>query len=371
MGRKRKELRVWARGNGYYQFSLGIWPAGKRVSTGTTDQREAYRIAERALAEEKARFGQGRVLVSNVLRHAYDWDECLHVKRLREEGKTITPQHAENMRRLIERFIHPDSIMDAGVDDLRIYHVLELRERIRQQTTANQTNRTIKAMRAVFEEWKRQQRILRNPIDGVGTLATKEEPVGVFSGEELAALFKEAPGVWSNLTVYAAFLLAAATGMRRGEISVDRAIKGNGSIGLPKWEKIRTTFLPTGVSSALKTVRENSLRVLPDQLVFGNKAGEKYSGGWWEHHFRMAMSRAGFMDRIKEKGKPATFANPRNLRPHSLRHSVATLLRAGGIDAAAIRASMGWSNEHTQDGYTHWAVEHFENQRRAIDELFG
>ncbi len=83
--------------------------------------------------------------------------------------------------------------------------------------------------------------------------------IGVLTGPELKALFASCPGVWSTLQAYAAFLLAAATGMRRGEILaltwkqisfstreilIDRAVKGNGEIGKPKWEKIRSTFLP-------------------------------------------------------------------------------------------------------------------------------
>ncbi len=79
------------------------------------------------------------------------------------------------------------------------------------------------------------------------------------------------------------------------------------------------------------------------------------------------MLAAGFTRR----GERGRIVNPRNLRPHSLRHSVATLLRAGGIDAAAIRASMGWSSEAVREGHTHWNVGHFGDRRRAVDELFG
>jgi integrase len=61
----------------------------------------------------------------------------------------------------------------------------------------------------------------------------------------------------------------------------------------------------------------------------------------------------------------------RNLRPHSLRHSLATHLRGYGIDAAQIRAAMGWSSEAIQDNYTHWNEAHFKAQKKRVEELFG
>ena len=61
--------------------------------------------------------------------------------------------------------------------------------------------------------------------------------------------------------------------------------------------------------------------------------------------------------------------NPRNLKPHSFRHSLNTLLRGENVDPAKLREMFGWSNEAVQDGYTHWKAEHFEAQRRKIEEL--
>jgi len=48
-----------------------------------------------------------------------------------------------------------------------------------------------------------------------------------------------------------------------------------------------------------------------------------------------------------------------------------TVLRGAGADPAKLRESLGWSDERVQDRYTHWYPEHFEEQRRKMDELFG
>ena len=60
----------------------------------------------------------------------------------------------------------------------------------------------------------------------------------------------------------------------------------------------------------------------------------------------------------------------RNLRPHSFRHTLNSVLRGAGADPARLRESLGWSGESVQDRYTHWHPEHFEEQRRLMDEIF-
>ena len=81
-------------------------------------------------------------------------------------------------------------------------------------------------------------------------------------------------------------------------------------------------------------------------------------------NIRQVWQRAGLMQR--EGGK---IVNPRNLKPHSFRHSLNTLLRAEDVDPAKLRATFGWSSEAVQDGYTHWQPEHFEAQRKKTEEL--
>ena len=62
--------------------------------------------------------------------------------------------------------------------------------------------------------------------------------------------------------------------------------------------------------------------------------------------------------------------NSYNLRPHSLRHTLNTLLRNAGQDPAKIRAALGWQQESTQDNYTHWKIEHLRGQADIVDSIF-
>lgn len=60
----------------------------------------------------------------------------------------------------------------------------------------------------------------------------------------------------------------------------------------------------------------------------------------------------------------------RNLKPHSFRHTLNTLLRNAGQDPAKIRATLGWQQEKTQDNYTHWQIEDLRDQSKVVDDLF-
>ena len=112
------------------------------------------------------------------------------------------------------------------------------------------------ALKTVLREAFFREEIDRDPTVGVGQIKYKETEVGVFTVAEVKALFREVPGVWKDLPCYVGFVLAAQTGMRRGEvlaliwgqidfknsfINVNRAMTDN---GLPKWDKIRGTPIP-------------------------------------------------------------------------------------------------------------------------------
>jgi len=226
------------------------------------------------------------------------------------------------------------------------------------------------ALKIALREAYYREEIERDPTMGIGEIKYKETEVGVFTVEEVISLFRDVPGVWRDLSGYVAFILAAQVGLRRGEIlaliwgqidfecafiNVNRAMTDN---GLPKWDKIRGTPVPTQCREALLELRRQSEFVLPYQYVICGKDGKPRSEHWWRDRFKKAMKAAG-IDRVG-----------RVLRPHSFRHTLNTELRGVGVDPARLRESMGWSGEEMQNKYTHWRPEHFDDQRKSMDELF-
>ncbi len=305
------------------------------------------------------------------------WDRCPHVTRLREEGKAISEGYVTKQRRRMETYLFNDEIVGLKIGSIRRSDILDFRRRLIEKNTGVRTiNMVIGILKIVLHEALFREDIERDPTLGIGQLKYEQQEIGVFTRQEMVELFAKRPGVWRNLQVYTAFLLAAHCGLRRSEtlaltwrqldldtgvILVNRAMTDN---GLPKWNKKRKTLMTSKCIGALKELRKTSSWVLPDQYVFCSAKGTPRKFTWWKKNFEGTMIRANLMSR--ENGH---LVNPRNLKPHSFRHSLNTLLRADGVDPAKLREMLGWSNEAVQDGYTHWQAEHFEAQRRKIEEL--
>ena len=258
------------------------------ISTGVTNRSKAEDFARQRLKN------RARTTLGELLTTAYDWDACPHVRRLRSEGKQITRQHADNQRKLLTDYVANDYLCSQPIAAITRGDILGLRDRIRLQTTAGQTNRVIGALKVVLEELVYRQQLERNPCAGVDRIATKAKVVGVLEPQELKKLFEAKPGFWGHYQAYAAFLLAATTGMRRGEIlaltwkqvefdasaiAVDRAFKGD-EVGSPKWGKLRRTYLSDPVKLALLEVRNRSQHILPESLVFCDAQGRRRGGTW-------------------------------------------------------------------------------------------
>lgn len=93
-------------------------------------------------------------------------------------------------------------------------------------------------------------------------------------------------------------------------------------------------------------------------LVFCYTDGSRFGGTWWAKRFAAAMEVAG-IDR-----------KARNIRPHSFRHTLNSLLREKGYDPAKIPAALGLADEQIQDNYTRWNVASFDGHRKIVDGFF-
>ncbi len=118
--------------------------------------------------------------------------------------------------------------------------------------------------------------------------------------------------------------------MRRGEILalkwkfidftnnvifIKLAWKMKNEIGQPKWNKERIVPIPQITYNSLQQLKSESIRIAPDDLVFCYDDSSRFGGTWWIKRFKRAMEKAG----IDKKS--------RNLKPHSFRHTLNTLLR--------------------------------------------
>jgi integrase len=293
------------------------------------------------------------------------WGKCPHCRKLIEEGRQITKRHAYNQRRWLEKHILTDPIADKQLMELTRADVLDFRGRLARKlsTKVNTVNKVLAVLKTIIKEACFREDLDRDPTAGVGNLKEHRREAGIFTADELRALFPlEGLGPWANIQTKTCFLVAATTGMRRGEIlalrwkhidfeaglvRVEEAWKSDVELGAPKWGRKRVVPLQDPATGALKDLwdRQPAELARAESLVFCYSDGERLGGTWWTKNFAAAMKNAKIETRA------------RGIKPHSFRHTVATLRRDAGEDPAKIRAALGWTNERTQGNYEHFTVD--------------
>lgn len=304
----------------------------------------------------------------------FDWDHCPHIRRLREEGKSITRRHAKIQQQRLRKHILPDPFSDKRLSEITRADVLDLRSRLLTTCSPATVNKALGIVKAIFREAVYREEINRDPTAGVGRIKEHRNERGIFTVEELRVLFPDLGlGPWRDVHDYTCFYLAAVTGLRRGEIlalrwrhidfekqvlTVSEAWKGGQEIGPPKWEHIRLVPLSSRTIDQLSQLQVASIRLLPDDFVFCSDSGQRYGETWWRKRFCAALDRAGINRQA------------RHLTPHSFRHTINTLVRNSGHDPAKIRAILGWMDEAIQDHYTHWSLDHLKAFADTVDEIW-
>ncbi len=376
------------RDGGYYYYRLR--GEGSYKSTGTRDYNEALGVIEQKLkAVEIERTAPARRSLKEYSAVFFVWGKCPHCRKLIEEGRQITKRHAYNQRRWLEKYILTDAIADRQLVELTRADVLDFRSRLARKLGAkvNTANKVLAVLKTILKEALFREDLERDPSAGVGNLKEDRREAGIFTADELRALFpSEGLGPWEDLQAKTCFLVAASTGMRRGEIlalswqhvdfersaiQIAQAWKSRDELGAPKWGHTRVVPLPSVAAAALMELWDGRPPKLAsaDSLVFCyadiERAywGERLGETWWTKNFAAAMKK------VKVGEKVGIDARARGIKPHSFRHTVATLRRDAGEDPAKIRAALGWTNERTQGNYEHFAPEMLKSE--AIEKIWG
>lgn len=381
--KRKKKLKNGKVSTTYYYSinpSSGVNPAickkEQRKTTGSSTKSAAITfILDRIekLKNTKAR-KKSDLTLREYAESFWIWETCPHVDRLRSEGKSITRNHVEIQRLVMQKHLFSDPIVETPLPEITRDTILQFRSRLIQKHGYSRTvQKVMSLLKTILKEAYFREYIDRDPTVGIGKVKYEQVEVGTFTEVGLKLMFADVPGIWKDRMDYTAFLLAATTGMRRGEIlalrwvdvdleqgfaNVARAWKGRSEIGLPKWNKKRMIPIPNSMIDALLILREESIRTAPDDLILCYDDGSRLGGTWWKKRFTRAMEKAG----IDYRG--------RNLRPHSFRHTLNTLLRSRGVSDINLRAAFGWAGEKTQEDYTHLNQEHLKEQAAIVETIF-
>ncbi len=188
-----------------------------------------------------------------------------------------------------------------------------------------------------------------NPVTSVEKYRQRASgDIDVFSPEEVMALVRAA-GSEQDAAI---FLMAAFTGLRRGELlalrwrDVDfagstirvRASYAAGHVTTPKSGKLRSVPMAPDVSEALARLGQREHWIGDDDLVFVGEAGGYLDGSALRRRYGVALERAGL----------------RALRLHDLRHTFGTRMIAKA-DIRRVQEWMGHADVQTTMRYLHYA----------------
>jgi integrase len=389
MPRGKRQYRTWRRKDrgGKYSYKL---PGKPWVSTEFTSEARLQEYLLSLLTSGKQPKALGSV--RNYLGDFYVWEpgqapKCPHCRRVLADGGQIGPEYARRQRKLLDRFVACDKLYDMDLTEVDRGVALDFRDRLIETAKVNTADRSssagkatvnlvLNALSAAFGELVDRQRLPYNPFARM-LLKYDKSKRGTFTISELRKMFPADVaqlGPWPDLSMKTAFLMAATLGLRRNEvrairwhsidltkrkIRVHEAFKGEKRRpGKPKWDKVRETAIPGVTARHLAALR--ALAPDPDGFVFSDVTGSPRIDDWWRNSWDAAMARL----KIKHR--------ERNLVPHSLRHSLATELRAAGISDVLLKKSMGWSSDAMLENYSdHLQAEHFRGQAKLVDKLLG
>jgi integrase len=226
----------------------------------------------------------------------------------------------------------------------------------------NSKNRILTLLHGIFAHACKVYALPLNPVAGVERHPVRiAGDIEVFSPEEVLALVRAATSAQDG----AIYLMAAFTGLRRGELlalrwrDVDfmgsvvrvRASYAGGALTTPKSGKVRSVPLAPEVAGALEKLRERELFIDDDDLVFVGEAGSYLDGSALRRRYQAALKRASL----------------RALRFHDLRHTFGTRMIAHA-DIRRVQEWMGHADIQTTMRYLHYAPR--EEDARLVAQAF-
>lgn len=370
--------RVKGRPIWYVQFRD---PQTRKLGTARSSRLTNETAAEKWARSEYEKLAEASRFPAMTLR---DWadrffreKDCPHVGRLKLEGKHYAERTREGNRRLLESYLLPDPIMDLPVARVRRPDVLAFRDRLIALVGRCRTAQAaMAALRIILREALFRELTDVDPFAGVGQVHYEATARGALSREAVLALLDRKR--WTDQLFWEATRVAAATGMRAGEVRalqwgdlrppvilVRRNLPGESTKpDLPKWGKVRVCPYPASLQKLLEGRRGKA-----GEWVFARAEGP-IGYKRWAIALRDAARAA--RDAALEAGGevPAYVAELPRASLHVLRHSLNTALRGQGHHDELLRGAFGWSSAGIHEDYTHREGYDYSGLSASIDEFW-
>jgi integrase len=341
---------------------------GAAKSSGKTSEAAALRWAKaeyRRIVEESAKLPSPDITL-RTWAEPFFGESCPYVARRKIEGKKFSAHYIRDNRDYLERFVLTDSsLVDLPLKEVRRRDILAWRQRLVAAHGARRSSaRIVQVLKKVLNEAVYQELLDYSPAAKVSLPAYEKKERDAVDLDSLKKMLD--PVNYADPRHWAATVTAAFTGMRAAEVQalewdnldferrviyVRQAFKDQSwTLGPPKSGKPRVAPMPETLAALLLKWRK--VNETP-RWVFGT--GKVWALGY--KNWNAAVKKAA-----KAAGCPGA-------RLHYLRHSLNTYLIGAGVDPAIVRASLGWSDEKVQAGYTHADKFDYRAQAEAIDRF--
>ena len=219
--------------------------------------------------------------------------------------------------------------------------------------------RKIACLRSFYRHLRREQIVEHDPTAELRSPRSRAKLPNVLSRDEVAALLAQphgdSPAAMRDRalleTMYACGLRASeATGLDLTSLDLEAGIlraHGKGS---------KERLVPVG-SAAIRTLREYLKKGRPKLVGLGEEAAV------FVNHRGVRLSRQGLYKIVQRHARSAGLEH--RMSPHTLRHTFATHLLAGGCDLRSLQEMLGHADIGTTQMYTHLSAE------RLRDVYFG
>lgn len=377
-----KPYRFWKRGKYFYYRLPGT---GKWKSTGKTTEPEAHRY----LIEEVLPNPQKKERATKLKNYALPAFDKYVEAREKVARDPLSEKYVSVSRGYLKRFLLNDELAEKPIRDLTMEDWEDFQTRLithvlpDHRTTAV---RALEAVRLVLRRAEKQGLVKVSPDRAAVKPKADSRQRDTYTAEEMEKLFpadvweKGDFGPWQEPLDYTAFIIAASTGMRKGEVlalewsdvhleegqeylEIRGSLQTTTQIGPTKGKRPRATpvfdfvlWTERRAVRALSELRKRSGKIVdmqgqPMGPVFVREDGSRLGRTWWQTRMKSALKKANIK---RDRGE-----NSMPLDTHSLRHTLASHLKAAGMPDDLIRRFCGWSSLNVQARYTHIEPELF------------
>jgi integrase len=317
------------------------WTGRGRPAEGFHNERTANDWLDDVLERAREQVARGVASSDDVLFEAaaHEW------LRYCEEDRSCKPSTMRDYRCSVEARLIP-AFGGRRLDDITAQHIERWRATLK--VSPRTKNKLLTQLYGIF---KRAMKIFGLRVNVAAAVEPLRVPkscaIEVFNPEEIMALCRAA----ANEQDAAIYLVAAFTGMRRGELialcwrEVDfinnvirvRASFSAKALTTPKSGKARPVPMAPQVAGVLALLGQRDKFTGEDDLVFPGEDGLHLDGSALRRRYQQALQRAGL----------------RKLRFHDLRHTFATRLVAKA-DIVRVQEWMGHADIQTTRKYLHF-----------------